>query len=217
MASLVQDVWLGWGPRLRARRFAPWEEAAVRVVFCPDRASTLDDPLLLRYLESLAEELEVIAWEVRGQGASGGRFGPEVLDDARRLVAETPTRWGGEKSLVLGGSGLGGWLALAAADQPGVSGAFALAASLEPAGPLAPALAEALEATFTRTPLAIPTLLVDPRDQGAEDEARAREWLAREPRASRALSASRDLLLPPWDGMLRAWAGAIGRATTARR
>jgi hypothetical protein len=29
MASLVQDVWLGWEPRLRGRRLAPWEEPRV--------------------------------------------------------------------------------------------------------------------------------------------------------------------------------------------
>jgi hypothetical protein len=31
MASMVQDVRLGWEPRLRARRLAPWEVVAARV------------------------------------------------------------------------------------------------------------------------------------------------------------------------------------------
>jgi len=86
MASMVQDVWLGWEPRLRALRLAPWDEPRVRLVFHLDAGVTLDDDRLATFLEAMAERLEVIAWEPRGQGASGGRFGPEVLDDARRLV-----------------------------------------------------------------------------------------------------------------------------------
>ncbi len=40
-ASLVQDVWLGFEPRLRARRLAPWDAAAVRLLFQldPDAAA----------------------------------------------------------------------------------------------------------------------------------------------------------------------------------
>ena len=133
MASLVQDVWLGWEPRLRALRLAPWDEPRVRVVFHLDAGVTLDDGRLGTFLRAMAEGLEVIAWEPRGQGASGGRFGPEVLDDARRLVSESAHRWG-PLPLVVGGHGLGGWLALALAGAPGVAAAFALAPSLAGAG-----------------------------------------------------------------------------------
>ncbi len=133
MASLVQDVWLGWEPRLRALRLAPWDEPRVRVVFHLDAGGTLDDGRLGAFLRAMAEGLEVITWEPRGQGASGGRFGPEVLDDARRLVSESTLRWG-PLPLVVGGHGLGGWLALALAGAPGVAAAFALAPSLAGAG-----------------------------------------------------------------------------------
>ena len=129
MASLVQDVWLGWEPRLRGLRLAPWDEPRVRLAFHLDAGVTLDDRRLASFLETMAEGLEVIAWEPRGQGASGGRFGPEVLEDARRLVSESASRWG-SLPLVVGGHGLGGWLALALAGTPGVAAAFALAPSL---------------------------------------------------------------------------------------
>jgi hypothetical protein len=211
MASLVQDVWLGWGPRLRARRLAPWTEPAVRLLFCPDEGSTLDDPPLTAFLESLAHRLEVIVWEPRGQGASAGRSGPEILDDARRLVLETPSRWGGDPILVVGGHGRGGWIALAVADQPGVAGAFALAPSLGLAqGAEPPPLPEALLAVLERPSLAIPTLVVEPRDHPESEQERCRQWVAREPLASRVATASADLLAPPWDDVIRAWTESVG-------
>src|SRR5215468_3969917 len=83
MATFVQDVWLGSEPRLRARRFAPYEEAAVRVIFHPDLGETLDDAPLAGFLEVLATRVEVIAYEPRGQGGSAGRFGLEGDDDHR--------------------------------------------------------------------------------------------------------------------------------------
>jgi hypothetical protein len=215
MASLVQDVWLGWGPRLRARRLSPWAEPAVRLLFCPDQDVTLYDPPLA-FLESLAQRLEVIAWEPRGQGASAGRSGPEVLDDARRLVLETPSRWGGDPVLVVGGHGRGGWMALALADQPGVAGAFALAPCLRLApGTEPPPLPGAILAAFGRPPLAIPTLVVEPRDQSESEQERCRDWVAREPLASRVQSASVDLLAPPWDDVVRAWTESVGSARRA--
>jgi len=217
MASLVQDVWLGWDPRLRARRFAPWEEPAVRLLFCPEPVATLDDPPLLRFLESLASRIEVIAWEPRGQGGSSGRPGPEVLEDARRLVAESPSRWGGTRRLVLGGHGLGGWLALAAADRPGVTAAFALGPALETGGVGASSLREALQAALSRPPLAVPTLVIDSRDSPPEERERVGEWIAREPLASRIASASGELLSPPWDEVVRAWTGSVGGAGEASR
>jgi hypothetical protein len=218
MASLVQDVWLGWGPRLRARRLAPWTEPAVRLLFCPDREATLDDPPVVGFLEFLGQRLEVIAWEPRGQGASAGRSGPEVLDDARRLVLETPSRWGGDPILVVGGHGRGGWIALALADQPGVAGAFALAPSLGLApGTEPPPLSGALLAALERPPLAIPTLVAEPRDHPESEQDRSRQWVAREPLASRVVSASRDLLAPPWDEVVRAWTESVGTERRADR
>jgi len=138
MASLVQDVWLGWEPRLRARRLGPWEEPSARVIFHLDAGTTLNDPLLAGFLDLLASRLEVIACEPRGQGGSGGRLGPEVVADARRLMEESPRRWGDGRSVLLGGLGLGAWLALATADGAGVVGAFALAPSRAAAGPAGP-------------------------------------------------------------------------------
>ena len=38
------------------------------------------------------EPLEVVAWEPRGQGASAGHFGPEILDDARNQAPPTGVR-----------------------------------------------------------------------------------------------------------------------------
>jgi hypothetical protein len=211
MASLVQDVWLGWGPRLRARRLSPWTEPAVRLLFCPDQEATLDDPSVAAFLESLAQRLEVIAWEPRGQGGSAGRSGPEVLDDARRLVLEAPSRWGGDPTLVVGGHGRGGWMALALADQPGVAGAFALAPSLGLAADTEPPpLPGALLAALERPPLAIPTLVVEPRDHPESEQDRCRQWVTREPLASRVASASADLLAPPWDSVVRAWTESVG-------
>jgi Serine aminopeptidase, S33 len=211
MASLVQDVWLAWGPRLRARRLAPWTEPAVRLLFCPDQGATLDDPPLAVFLESLARRLEVIAWEPRGQGASAGRPGPEVLDDARRLVLETPSRWGGDPILLVGGHGQGAWIALAIANQPGVAGAFALAPALRLApGAEPPPLPEVLLAALERPPLTIPTLVIQPRCHPEAEQDRCRKWVAREPLASRVASASADLLGPPWDDVVRAWTESVG-------
>ena len=212
MASLVQDVWLGWEPRLRARRLAPWDEARVRLVFHLDAGVTLDDGRLAGVLETMAEGLEVITWEPRGQGASGGRFGPEVLDDARRLVSETASRWG-PLPLVVGGQGLGGWLALALAGTPGVAAAFALAPSLasageEPSSPLRAALVKA----FARPSVPVPTLVVEGRERPPAEAEAVSQWLARDRRGSRLAIAGTDadVLLPPWPATVAAWARAAG-------
>jgi hypothetical protein len=215
MASLVQDVWLGFEPRLRALRLAPWEEPRVRLLFHLDAGASLDDPAAFAFLETLAGTLEVVAWEPRAQGGSGGRFGPEALDDARRLVTDGGSRWGA-LPLVVGGLGLGGWVALALAGAPGVRGAFALAPSLAGAGeePSSP-LRAALAAAFARPPLAVPTLVLEGRERpGAEAEAVA-QWLAREPLASRLGAAGTDagVLAPPWPGAIAAWTEAVGAAS----
>ena len=217
MASLVQDVWLGWEPRLRARRLAPWWEPAVRVVFHLDVGTTLDDPPLLAFLEWLGARLEVVAWEPRGQGGSGGRLGPEAIDDARRLVAESPLRWGGGRPTVVGGHGLGAWLALAAADAPGLCGAFALApslAALAAPGPDPSPLKAALARALARPPLLHPTLVVEGRERARDDAAPVAEWVDREPRASRLALDGTDatVLAPPWPQVVTAWAEAVGAA-----
>ncbi len=150
MASLVQDVWLGWEPRLRGRRLALWESPRVRLLFHLDAGSTLDDPRIAALLDRLGGSLEVVAWEPRGQAGSSGRLGTEALDDARRLVAQESSRWG-DLPLVVAGHGLGGWLALTVADSPGVVAAAALV--LE--GRERPAAdAEAVSAWLAREPRA---------------------------------------------------------------
>jgi len=212
VASLVQDVWLGWAPRLRGRRLAPWAEARVRLLFHLDAATTLDDRALAGFLEALAGTLEVIAWEPRGEGASAGRFGPEVLDDARRFATEWVSRWGA-LPLVVGGHGLGGWLALALAGLPGVEAAFALAPSLAGAGPdPSSPLRTALAAALAGPPLAAPTLILEGRERPAAEAEAVRRWLAREPRASRLEAGGSDaaVLAPPWPAVIAAWTEAAG-------
>jgi len=208
MASLVQDVWLGWEPRLRALRLAPWEEPRVRLLFHLDAGETLGDAPVVPLLEALAETLEVVAWEPRGQGASAGRFGPEVLDDARRLVTEGAARWGA-LPLVLGGHGFGGWLALALAATPGVHAAFALAPSLAGAGAEASSpLRAALAAAFARKPLVVPTLVLEGRERPAAETEAVSQWLGREPQASRLVAGGGDaaVLSSPWPAVVAAWA-----------
>lgn len=216
MASLVQDVWLGWEPRLRARRLAPWEEAKVRLVFCPDERATLDDPPLAAFLESLAERLDVIAWEPPGQGGSAGRPGPRTLEGARRLVAEASDRWGHDVPLVVGGHGLGGWIALAAADGPGVCGAVALDPVLSGAAPASSEtspLDAALLDALRRPALAVPTLVVERRGRPGADARRVAEWVERQPRASRVEAAGESLLEPPWAEVAASWVESVGVAS----
>jgi len=218
MASMVQDVWLGWEPRLRARRLAPWVDPRVRIVFHLDAGVTLDDGRIASFLEAMAEGLEVIAWEPRGQGASGGRFGPEVLEDARRLVSQSASRWG-SLPLVVGGHGLGGWLALALAGTPGVAAAFALAPSLAGAGPEPSSpLRAALVNTFARPSVPVPTLVVEGRERPAAEAEVVSQWLARDPRGSRLVTAGTDaaLLLPPWPATVAAWARAAANDVGGR-
>ncbi len=200
MASLVQDVWLGSDPRLRARRLAPYDEAAVRVIFHPDLGATLDDPPLAAFLETLAVRVEVIAYEPRGQGGSGGRFGPPVVDDLRGLLADLPSRWHRGLRTVVAGHGLGAWLALAVADLPELAGVLALGPV-----PRVPAVLEAANAS--RPPLAVPTLVVDGREQEAGHLAAVAEWVAREPLAARISVPGHHAapLDPPWSEIVAAW------------
>jgi alpha-beta hydrolase superfamily lysophospholipase len=205
LASLVQDVWLGSDPRLRARRLAPYEAAAVRVVFQPDLGATLDDPPVSAFLETLAARVEVIAYEPRGQGGSGGGFGPPVLDDLRRLLVDLPSRWHRGLRPVVAGHGLGAWLALAVADTPGLAGVLALGPV-----PRVPAVLEAARAASP--PPDLPALVMDGRDQDPGELGPLAEWVARNPLASR-VSVPGDHaapLLPPWSEMAASW--AAGRA-----
>jgi alpha/beta superfamily hydrolase len=198
MATLVQDVWLGSEPRLRARRFAPYEEAAVRVIFHPDLGETLDDAPLAAFLEALAARVEVIAYEPRGQGGSAGRFGPAAVDDLRALLADLPQRWHGGLRVVLAGHGLGAWMALGAADAPGLAGVLAVGPVLRPSD---------LAAGAPASRLGVPAFVIDGRDQEARDREALAAWVAREPRAAR-LSVPGDHRAPlerPWAEMAAAW------------
>jgi hypothetical protein len=213
MASLVQDVWLGWDPRLRARRLAPWEDPPVRLLFHLDAGVTLDEPWVAGFLEALGARLEVVAWEPRGNGGSAGRFGAEVLDDVRRLVAESGGLWGGSPGLVVGGFGLGAWLALAAADAGRVGGVLALSPSLAAAGPEHSALRQALDAALERPALAVPVLLAEGRERDPAEADRVAQRLLREPRAClvRVEGGDRALFVSPWAEALAIWTDAVGR------
>lgn len=186
----------------------------MRVVFCLARDASLDDPALEAFLEGLSEHLDVIAWEPAGQGASGGRPGPETLDHARRLVAEAPGRFGHTPPpLVVGGQGLGGWIALAAADDPGVAGAFALDPSFGPDDPGASepsTLSGSVVSALERSPLAIPTLVLETRDRDEAESGFTRDWVARERRATHAQVATPSLLAEPWLEVVRAWVVSVG-------
>jgi pimeloyl-ACP methyl ester carboxylesterase len=197
MASLVQDVWLGVTPRLRGRRLAPYEDARVRVVFQPDLGNTLDDPDVAAFLEALASRVDVVAFEARGQGGSGGRFGPEALDDLGDLLASAPRRWPDGLPLIVAGHGLGGTLALAAAGK--ATAAIALAPSLGGfLGP--PELARLLQV------VRVPLLALIPRGDAAS--APVAEIL--EGVESAAILAvpgdARVVLSPPWAEVLAEWA-----------
>jgi alpha-beta hydrolase superfamily lysophospholipase len=209
-ASLVQDVWLGWEPRLRGRRLAPWEPPRVRLLFHLDAGSTLDDARVAPLLEALGARLDVVAWEPRLLGRSAA----EVLDDARRLVAQGASGWN-DLPLVVAGHGLGGWVALALAGSPAVVAAVALAPSLESAGPdPSSPLRAGLAAAFSRPPLLVPTLVLEGRDRPAAEAEAVSEWVAREPRASRVLAPGEDaaVLVPPWPDAVAAWAESAGTA-----
>jgi alpha-beta hydrolase superfamily lysophospholipase len=197
MASLVQDVWLGATPRLRGRRLAPYEDARVRVVFQPDLGATLDDPDLAAFREALAARVDVVAFEARGQGGSGGRFGPEALDDLVDLLASAPRRWPDGLPVIVAGHGLGGTLALAAAGK--ATAAAALAPSL---GGFLGAVELARQLQVVRVPL----LALIPRgDAASAPVAQILEGVK-----SAALLAvpgdGRGLLRSPWVQLLAEWA-----------
>jgi alpha-beta hydrolase superfamily lysophospholipase len=214
MASLVQDVWLGYDPRLRARRLAPWEPSPVRLLFHLDAGESLDDPAVASLLEALSERVEVVAWEPRGQGASAGALGPEVVDDARSMVARGGRRFG-EATVFVGGHGLGAWVALAVADAPGIAGAVALAPSLAAAGAAFPQpspLREALARALAAPARAKPAIVLEGRDRPEADRHVVAEWLTREQGAASVLAPGGDdaLLAPPWPSAIAVWALGVG-------
>lgn len=213
-ASLVQDLWLGFEPRLRARRLAPWEQPRTRLLLQLDVGRRLDEPALSSLLELMGERIEVIAWEPRCGPA--GLPGTEALEDARRIATEGGRSFGSRR-LLLGGLGLGGWIALALADIPELAGVLALGPSLAAAGRTAPdpsplrlALAEAL----TSAPPAVPLLVAFGRDRPAGEARVVAEWLERTPGATQLVVPGPDdaLLAAPWPAVITAWAEAPGLA-----
>jgi hypothetical protein len=214
-ASLVQDLWLGFEPRLRGQRLAPWNEVATRVLFQLDPGQRLDDPEVACLLESLATRVEVLAWEPRCGAQTPG---PELLEDARRIALDGGRSFG-TQPVLLGGHGLSAWAALALADTPGLAGVLALAPSLARAGPTAPRpspLRAALAAALVAKPPEVPLLVVEGRERPAPEARVVAEWVTRVPSASLLVVPGGDaeLLSEPWPSAITAWADARGRASS---
>ena len=226
MATHVQDVWLGEEARLRGRRFAPYEGAPVRVILHPDLGTILDEPPVLAFLETLGGRVDLFAFEPRGHGGSAGRFGPEMPADLRGLLDTAPRRWPDGLPLVLAGHGLGGALALAAADHPLVRGAAALAPLLPPLPPpetleplrqraAQPPAVQEIEALLASLDLArkvqglrIPLLLIEAREDPLGNPAATRSLLGSHPTAACATVPGAHVtpLEPPWVHVLADWA-----------
>lgn len=211
MASLVQDVWMGSDPRLRGRRLAPYEDSPARVVFHPDLDQTLDDPDLSSFLGTLGARVEVVAYEPRGQGGSGGRFGPDALDDLRALVTAAPHRWPDGRPLVLAGHGVGAAIALAVAAETDVKGLVFLGPG--PPAPLSPYLTS-LDLPGRFTALRVPILAILPHDGGRGPSA---EWMG--PLESHPLATVllvpgdlRAALRSPWPEVIATWAAFVATA-----
>ena len=206
-------MWLGFEPRLRGRRLAPWDEPPARLLLQLDAGQRLEDEAVAALLEALAASVEVLAWEPRC-GAAGAP-GPELLEDARHLAADGGRRFG-RLPVLLGGHGLSGWAALAVAGTPGLSGVLALAPSLARAGQTAPtpsplraALAGLLTAAAPETPL----LIVEGRERPANEARVVAEWVTRVPRAALLVAPGPDaaVLEEPWPSTIAAWIAARGR------
>ncbi len=209
MASLIQDVWMGSEPRLRGRRLAPYEDAAVRIVFHPDLDQTLDEADLASFLVAVGARVEVVAYEPRGQGGSAGRFGAEALDDLRALVTAAPRRWPDGRPLVLAGHGVGAALALAVAAETDVKGLVLLGPA--PPAPLGPFLTS-LDLPGRIAALRVPVLAAFPRADGP-----SAEWmgaLQSQPLATVLLVPGdrRAALRSPWPEVVAAWAAFVAGA-----
>lgn len=223
-ASLAQELWLGTDPRLRGRRLAPFEEPGVRILFHPDLGACLDDVELAGFLETLAARVDVVCLEPRGHGGSGGRFGPEAVADLRGLVESAGRRWRDGLPLVVAGHGLGGALALAVADHPGVCGVAALAPTLPPLPedlPLretlerggagwaqVPALVDSLDLPRRSQALRVPLLLVTPRDARLTNQGAIAALAEAHAGTTVAVIPGNHLapMAPPWGEVLAAWA-----------
>jgi hypothetical protein len=210
-ASLVQDVFLGFEPRLRARRLGPWASPAARLLFQLDLGDTLDQPHVRTLLETLAQRIEVIAWEPRQQTAPG----TEALQRSLALASDGARSFG-ERPVFVGGSGLGAWIALASAATDGVRGVVALAPSLAQAGGAAPEpspLLSALAQTLAGEPLERPVLVLEGRERPVADAQVVGEWLAEAPYATHLVAPGADTALfhPPWPQVVAAWVEALAR------
>ncbi|MFI5007552.1 MAG: alpha/beta fold hydrolase [Solirubrobacterales bacterium] len=211
MASLIQDVWMGSEPRLRGLRLAPYEDSPVRIVFHPDLDQTLDDADLWPFLVALGARVDVLAYEPRGQGGSGGRFGADSLDDLRALVATAPRRWPDGRPLVLAGHGVGAALALAVASETEVKGVVFLGPGpMEPVGPFLTALD--LPGRFAA--LRVPILAIEPRDGGRSPSSAWMGPLESHPLATVLLipGDQRATLRAPWPEVVATWASFVATA-----
>lgn len=211
MASFIQDVWMGSEPRLRGRRLAPYEDAPVRIVFHPDLDQNLDDADLASFLVALGTRVEVVAYEPRGQGGSGGRFGADVLDDLRALVTAAPRRWPDGRPLVLAGHGVGAAIALAVAAETDVKGLVFLGPG--PPASLAPFLTS-LDLPGRVTALRVPVLATFPSEGG---DGPSSEWmgaLQSQPLATVLLIPGdlRAALRSPWPDVVATWATFVATA-----
>src|SRR5260221_14201525 len=212
MASLIQDVWMGSEPRLRGRRLAPYEDAPVRIVFHPDLDQTLDDPDLSSFLAGLSARVEVVAYEPRGQGGSGGRVGADALDDLRALVTSAPRRWPDGRPLVLAGPGVGAAIALAVAAEADVKGFIFLGPG--PPGPLAPFLTS-LDLKGRFTALRVPVLATFPHDGGGGPNPRGMGAPQSRPLATGLFvpGSPPPVLRPPRPEAVATWAAFVSTAT----
>jgi hypothetical protein len=211
MASLIQDVWMGTEPRLRGRRLAPFEDAPVRIVFHPDLDQNLDDLDLASFLAALSTRVEVVAYEPRGQGGSGGRFGADALDDLRALVTTAPRRWPDGRPLVLAGHGVGAAIAVAVAAETDVKGLVLLGP--ESAASQAPFLTS-LDLKGRLTALRVPILATFPLHDGSD---RSPEWMGALPSPPLATvllipGDPRAVLRPPWPEVVAIWAAFVATA-----
>lgn len=209
LASLVQDVFLGFEPRLRARRLGPWASPVARLFFLLDPLETLDEHYVGTLLETLAERIEVIAWEPGHDAAAG----PETLERSRQLARDGGRAFG-ERPVFVGGSGLGAWIALATAATEDVQGVVAVAPSLAQAGAATPEpspLLAALAHTLAGAPLERPVLVLEGRDRPATESEVVGEWLADAPHATHLLAPGPDALLfsPPWPQVVAAWVESL--------